>query len=609
MELASPKEDLQRTLLENSMQQWYERDGYYKKRLLREIEFIQEYRRRVPNSYIEYLFWGESKYFAVKYLFEYNGKRYGIWCTYPFLYPKVRIKVEVFEINRKEGKVELFDEGYHNTNGVLCLLLHYPNQWKEEYGIEYIINRVKEWFAEGQYDKSNIVPNDYNIDYELFIFPEPLPGDIDQEYGTFEYYNIREKICVTTAITTRKQSVKVDELPRSIGVGNTEAKKGVIIFTSKPFINKSPISFSDVKSYLNCFKHGVKGFIDFAKNNGITFPIPLVIICKNENYEGQSFFIAESNDGLKISVCRFTYFRVYEDIFSREKDRDALDYLKRKKVGLVGLGAIGSVVAAELARSGIGNFILIDYDKLGVQNIGRHDLTLQDLDKYKVQGVKEKILDINPKSKCQSYSFNVLDDYSFNLYNLIDCDLVISTMDDQEAKYAIDSTLVPLGKKVLYSGAFYNSVAGYILVSDKKMGCFKCISQLMDYMADEEEIPDFSAMVPEDTQYNCGLPTFPGGSINTHTVSLLTARIAIDILLGKREVNDNGQPYNLYLIGNEKMSLGNKQFFNGYMDIKRYTLPGIEGCEICDQEVVLSEKENDQYDSIMEKFRNGNLHK
>lgn len=131
----------------------------------------------------------------------------------------------------------------------------------------------------------------------------------------------------------------------------------------------------------------------------------------------------------------------------------------------------------------------------------------------------------------------------------------------------------------------------------------------MDYMAEKGEIPDFSAMVPNDTEYNCGLPTFPGGSINTHTVSLLTARIAIDTLLGKREVNNNGQPYNLYLVGNEKISLGVKQFFEGYMDIKRFALPGMEGCEICDQEIVLSEEENEQYNSIMEKLRNDNLHK
>jgi len=32
----------------SDMLQWYERDGYYKKRLLREIKFIQEYRSKVP---------------------------------------------------------------------------------------------------------------------------------------------------------------------------------------------------------------------------------------------------------------------------------------------------------------------------------------------------------------------------------------------------------------------------------------------------------------------------------------------------------------------------------------------------------------------------------
>ena len=174
---------------------------------------------------------------------------------------------------------------------------------------------------------------------------------------------------------------------------------------------------------------------------------------------------------LKTNVCRFTYFRVYEDIFSRVKDKDALDYLK-EKVGLVGLGAIGSVVATELARSGIGEFILIDHDKLEIQNIGRHDLTLQDIDKYKVDGIKEKIFDINHKAKCESFHYNVLEDSSQILYKLLSCDLVISTIDDQEAKYVLDSTLVPRGKKVLYSGAFYNSVAGYVLISDKKMGCF-----------------------------------------------------------------------------------------------------------------------------------------
>jgi len=587
-----------------NMLQWYERDGFYKRRLIREVEFIQSYRKKFPDSHIKFTI-NDNKDFVVRYFFMYEGERFLINCIYPVLYPKTRIEVVVYRINTREKKLELFTEGYHNNNGVLCLFLHYPNQWKEEYGIEHIIKRVEEWFKKGRYDKSNIVPRRYNYNNELFILPEPLRVDLDQDYGVFEYCNIREKICIITGISTRKQKQNITEanLPRSFSLDNANRKKGVIVFTAKQIICKTPTSFSEIKSYLNCFKNGVKGFIEFARINGIAFPIPLIIIYKNQNYEGQSFLIENFRGELEIKACRFTYFRVYEDIFSREKDKDALEYLKRKKVGLVGLGAIGSVIAIELARSGIGNFILIDYDKLEIQNIGRHDLTLRDVDKYKVDGIKEKIFDINHKAKCESFHYNVLEDSSQILYKLLSCDLVISTIDDQEAKYVLDSTLVPRGKKVLYSGAFYNSVAGYVLISDKKMGCFKCISQLLDFKAEQKEIPDFSAMVPRDIEYNCGLPTFPGGSINTHTVSLLTARIAIDTLLGKREVDNDGQPYNLYLVGNEKILLGDKQFFEGYMDIKRLVLPGIKGCEICDQEIILSEEENNQYNSIMVKLK------
>ena len=592
----------------NNMQQWYEKERY-KQRFLREIDFISIYRRKVQKSHINCLFFGEYKHFVIYYLFEHNDKMFLIQCTYPVLYPKVRISVKVFEVNEYEDKFEVFNEGYHNSNGVLCLLNHYPNQWDEEYGIEFIINRVKEWFEDGQYDKSNIVPMNYNIDNALYIFPEPLYGDVEQSYGIFEYCTIHESINVSTGILLRGRDISVEEFPNSFNIDKSKLKKGIVIFTTKPMVSETPVKFSEIKSYLNCFKNGVKGFIDFAKKNEITFPIPLVVIFKNHSNEGQAFTIENSDGMLKIIPCRFTYFRVYEDIFKREKDKDDLEYLRNKKVGLVGLGAVGSVIATELTRSGVGSFVLVDYDKLEIQNIGRHDLTLKDVDKFKVDGIKEKILDINPKAKCYNHRFDVLDDYSFNLFNLLSCDLVISTMDNQEAKYAIDSTLVPYGKKVIFAGAFYNSVAGFVLVSDKKMGCFKCISQHLDYMAEKGEIPDFSDMVPQHTEYNCGIPTFPGGSINTHTISLLTARVAIDTLLGRREVNEKGEPFNLYLVGNEKIIIGNEFFFEGYMDVKKFVLPGVEGCEICDREIILSEEEKNLYNSIMEKLQNDNLYK
>lgn len=416
----------------SKMKQWYVRDGYYKKRLLHEIEYIKHYREKYPQDKITYDFCGELQSFCVWYKYDYKGKVLCLFCTYPLLYPKTRIEVRVYYYDVKKREIIHFQKGYHNTDGVLCLLLHYPNQWDENYGIEYIIKRVDEWFKDGQDDKSNNIPLDYNINNKLFIIPELLTGDVTQQYGIFEFYHIREKLCIVTELNTRNQriSITVDDIPESLWSEDKKIERGIILFTSKPINSKIPVVFSDIQSYLNCFKYGVKGFLDFAKNNGIVSPIPLVIIYKNQNYEGQAFYIKEANKLLEIDACRFTNFRVYEDIFSREHDIDALGFLKRKRVALIGLGAIGSTVASELARSGIGNFILIDNEKIEIQNIGRHDLTLRDIDKFKVDGVKEKILDINAKAKCQSYSFNVLDDYSFNLYSLFSCDLVISTMDD-----------------------------------------------------------------------------------------------------------------------------------------------------------------------------------
>ena len=65
----------------------------------------------------------------------------------------------------------------------------------------------------------------------------------------------------------------------------------------------------------------------------------------------------------------------------------------------MGLGALGSTIAVELARSGVHKFVLCDKDRLDVPNIGRHDLTLSEVGCLKVKGVGDKINMINPASE------------------------------------------------------------------------------------------------------------------------------------------------------------------------------------------------------------------
>jgi tRNA A37 threonylcarbamoyladenosine dehydratase len=101
-----------------------------------------------------------------------------------------------------------------------------------------------------------------------------------------------------------------------------------------------------------------------------------------------------------------------EAYFSRTEllaGQQGMQKLARTSVAVIGLGGVGSYSAEALARSGIGKFILIDYDVIEPTNINRQILALQStLGKPKVELMQQRILDINPKAEVIIYQ-EVLD--------------------------------------------------------------------------------------------------------------------------------------------------------------------------------------------------------
>ena len=57
--------------------------------------------------------------------------------------------------------------------------------------------------------------------------------------------------------------------------------------------------------------------------------------------------------------------------FSREEliiGRENIEKLNKSKVAIFGIGGVGSFVVEGLARAGVGNFILVDNDKISLTN-------------------------------------------------------------------------------------------------------------------------------------------------------------------------------------------------------------------------------------------------
>lgn len=73
--------------------------------------------------------------------------------------------------------------------------------------------------------------------------------------------------------------------------------------------------------------------------------------------------------------------------------------LKNKRIAIVGLGAIGSIVATSLARTGVSNIGLWDDDIVEPGNICRSAYSSGDFGDSKVDAIKRKIKSINPYIK------------------------------------------------------------------------------------------------------------------------------------------------------------------------------------------------------------------
>lgn len=103
---------------------------------------------------------------------------------------------------------------------------------------------------------------------------------------------------------------------------------------------------------------------------------------------------------------------------------DTMEKLQNAHVAVFGIGGVGGYVAEALARSGVGKFDLIDNDTVALSNLNRQIIaTHSSVGKYKVDVMKERILDINPKAEVNVYKCFFLPenskDFDFSKYTYI----------------------------------------------------------------------------------------------------------------------------------------------------------------------------------------------
>ena len=147
----------------------------------------------------------------------------------------------------------------------------------------------------------------------------------------------------------------------------------------------------------------------------------------------------------------------FESLMCARHTPHVFEKVKATRVAVAGLGGLGSNIAVSLARTGVGNLHLIDFDIVEPSNLNRQQYKIKHLGLYKTEALKNEIEEINPFIKVTIDTVQVTEENVQLLFK--NDDIICEAFDNPRAKALLVNTLLecyPLKKIVSASG-----MAGY----------------------------------------------------------------------------------------------------------------------------------------------------
>ncbi|ETN64030.1 ubiquitin-activating enzyme E1 [Anopheles darlingi] len=164
--------------------------------------------------------------------------------------------------------------------------------------------------------------------------------------------------------------------------------------------------------------------------------------------------------------------------------------IRKKSIAVVGVGGVGSVAADMLTRCGIGKLLLFDYDKVELANMNRLFFTPDQAGLSKVEAAAKTLSFINPDVTIATHNYNIttVDNFSQFMEAISNggvvpgtpVDIVLSCVDNFEARMAINTACNELSQHWFESGVSENAVSGHIqFLRPGETACFACAPPLV----------------------------------------------------------------------------------------------------------------------------------
>lgn len=258
-----------------------------------------------------------------------------------------------------------------------------------------------------------------------------------------------------------------------------------------PLSNSSGISFKD-KWTIGTLRKVIFGNIGFKERvNGFLradSSLPVYITVPTENSSRVHFAVSfENASGHKHPLLDKKCQSEIKPIIVKRMDKDYLmprggarKEISNKKVCVIGCGAIGGIVAVELAKTGISNLLLIDPDRFSEDNLYRHVLGMNDgIGQSKVDCLKKVIESKLPHSTITAISKRFDEAVDDGKVDFSEYDVVIDATGKPNVGFQIARYFVSQHNKrlpLIHGWLEPLGIGGHVVVSNQKDGgCYKCL--------------------------------------------------------------------------------------------------------------------------------------
>lgn len=218
---------------------------------------------------------------------------------------------------------------------------------------------------------------------------------------------------------------------------------------------------------------------------------------------------------------------VQEGIFARTLGVLSKDVIQ-KRVLIIGVGSVGSYIAEQMIRSGVGNLILIDPDDVEYSNLSRTNYFVDDVGKPKVEALAKHLYKINPSIQVD---FHKKDIHAFEASQLKEkfsqSDVVVAATDNPSAQRTINRFAYSNGKPAVFVGLYEGADGGEVILSiPEETPCYQCATSI------RHQVEQVSGDVSVKTDYGTGkLEGVIALPADIHHVSSAAVKIILSLLI------------------------------------------------------------------------------